>query len=171
MGGDGFPAGRKLGSADLQLVLLALLEQAPAHGYELIRILEERSGGFYTPSPGMIYPALTYLDEIGHACVTADGNRKRYTLTAEGAAHLTANRPQAEAILVTLARIGARMEGVREAYAGVADGDPQASDALHRARHALKTALLAKMGCAPDEARRVTQILDEATARIAGKPV
>jgi DNA-binding PadR family transcriptional regulator len=166
MGGDGFPAARKLGSADLQLVLLALLEEAPAHGYELIRILEERSGGFYIPSPGMIYPALTYLDEIGHAAVTAEGKRKLYALTPDGAAHLAAHRAQAAAILVTLARIGARMAGVREAYAGVEDADPPAADELHRARHALKAALLARTGCGPAEARRITQILDEAAARI-----
>src|SRR4051812_28966729 len=54
----GMPGGRRLSAADLQLLLLALLEQRPAHGYELIRDLEERSGGFYTPSPGVIYPAL-----------------------------------------------------------------------------------------------------------------
>jgi DNA-binding PadR family transcriptional regulator len=171
MGGDGFPAGRKLGSPDLQLVLLALLERAPAHGYELIRQLEERSGGFYIPSPGMIYPALTYLDEIGHAAVTAEGNRKLYAITPEGAVHLAAHRSQVDAILVALARIASRMDGVREAYAGVADADPQAADELHRARHALKSALMAKMGCAPDEARRIARILDETTARIAEKPV
>jgi DNA-binding PadR family transcriptional regulator len=171
MGGDGFPAGRKLGSADLQLVLLALLAEAPAHGYELIRILEERSGGFYAPSPGMIYPALTYLDEIGHAAVTAEGNRKLYAVTDEGTAHLAAHRTQVDAILVALARIGARMAGVREAYSGVEDIDPQAADELHRARHALKSAMLAKIGCTPNEARRIARILDEATARITEQPL
>ena len=64
-------SGRKLSSNDLQLLLLALLAEKPAHGYELIRALEERSGGAYAPSPGMIYPALTYLEELGHA--EADG--------------------------------------------------------------------------------------------------
>ena len=99
MGGDGVPGGRKLGAAELQLVLLALLAERPAHGYELIRMLEERSGGFYAPSPGMIYPALTYLEEIGHAAVTPEGNRKLYALTEAGRAHLDANREQAELIL------------------------------------------------------------------------
>ena len=171
MGGDGFPVGRKLGSADLQLVLLALLAEAPAHGYELIRILEQRSGGFYTPSPGMIYPALTYLDELGHAAVSADGNRKLYAITEAGTVELQAHRAEVDAILETLARIGARMAGVREAYAGVDDADPQAADEFHRARHALKSALMAKMGCPPAEARRITQILEAATAQIVGKPV
>ena len=51
MGGDGFPSGRKLGSAELQLVLLALLVEQPAHGYELIKTLEERSNGFLHAQP------------------------------------------------------------------------------------------------------------------------
>ncbi len=166
MGGDGFPGGRKLSSAELQLVLLALLAERPAHGYELIRTLEERSGGFYAPSPGMVYPALTYLDEIGHASVTQEGNRKLYSITDAGRAHLAANQAQAEVILDMLTRIGGRMEQVREAFSGLSDADPQAADDFHRARHALKHALMRKRGCAPDEARRIAQILDRATAEI-----
>jgi DNA-binding PadR family transcriptional regulator len=170
MGGDGFPPARKLSSADLQLVLLALLAEQPAHGYELIKTLEERSGGFYAPSPGMIYPALTYLEEIGHAAVTQDGNRKLYAITAPGQAHLDANRPTVTAILAALARIGSRMAEVREAYQGVGDVDPQASEELHRARHSLKHALMTKMGCTGSEARRIAKILDDAAAAILGEP-
>ena len=169
MGGDGFPGGRRLGSSELQLVLLALLAEQPAHGYELIRLLEERSGGFYAPSPGMIYPALTYLEEIGHAAVTQDGNRKLYALTDAGRAHLQANREQATLILETLVRIGGRMAQVREAFAGVEDADPQAADELHRARHAIKHALMRKRGCSPEEARRIAGILARATAEILGQ--
>src|ERR1700723_824874 len=75
-GGRGFGMGRKLPSADLQLLILQLLAEKPRHGYEIIKALEERSKGFYVPSPGMVYPALTYLEEIGHATVEADGARK-----------------------------------------------------------------------------------------------
>jgi DNA-binding PadR family transcriptional regulator len=168
-GGDGFPAGRKLSAADLQLVLLALLAERPAHGYELIRLLEERSGGFYAPSPGMIYPALTYLEEIGQASVTPDGNRKLYTITAAGRAHLDANRDEATRMLELLSRIGGRMTDVREALVGLADVDPHAADELHRARHAIKHALMRKRGCAPDEARRIAGILERAAAEILGQ--
>src|ERR1700734_3982418 len=101
-GGD-FPGGRKLDAIDIQLVILALLAEQPAHGYELIKTLEERSGGFYTPSPGVIYPALTYLHEIGHSSVEQQGTRKLYSITPEGKAHLEANRANAEAILEALA--------------------------------------------------------------------
>jgi DNA-binding PadR family transcriptional regulator len=169
MGGDGVPPGRKLSTAELQLVLLSLLSEQPAHGYELIRILEERSGGFYTPSPGMIYPALTYLDEIGHAVATADGNRKLYAITESGRAHLAANKDQADMILTALARIGGRMADIREAFSGLQDADPQASDDLHHARHALKHALYRSRGCSADEARRIARILAAATAEILRK--
>ena len=160
------PGGRKLSSGDLQLVILALLDRQPSHGYELIRAIEERSGGFYVPSPGVIYPALTYLDEIGHAEVEAEGNRKLYRITDAGRAHLAANRASADAILEALGRIGDRMEGVREAFAGMDDLDPASADDLHRARHDLKHALRRKRDMSPAEARRLADILRRATAEI-----
>src|SRR3984885_3967400 len=87
-GRGGFGPGRKLGSAHLQLLLLALLAEKPSHGYELIKAVEERSSGYYSPSPGMVYPALTYLEEIGYASVALEGTRKLYTITDEGRAYL-----------------------------------------------------------------------------------
>jgi len=168
MGGDGMPGGRKLSSADLQLLLRALLEKAPAHGYELIRAVEERSNGFYTPSPGVIYPALTYLEEIGQAAVELDGNRKRYRLTDEGRKYLDANRSIAEAMLDALGRIGGRMQEVREAFAGVQEFDADAGDQLHQARHALKHALMQARGSTPEQVRRITEILQRAAAEIKG---
>jgi DNA-binding PadR family transcriptional regulator len=167
-GDAGIPGGRRFSSADLQLVLLALLAERPSHGYELIRALEEKSNGFYIPSPGVIYPALTYLEEIGHTAVEQDGHRKLYRLTPEGRQHLDANRPQAESMLEVLARIGERMEQVREAYAGLDDADPVAADELHRARHRLKSVLMRTRGCKPDEARRIAEILERATTDILG---
>lgn len=165
-----FPAGRKLSSEELQLVLLALLEQQASHGYELIKMLEEKSGGFYAPSPGMVYPALTFLDEGGLATSTQEGNRKLYSLTPEGKAHLDTNRDHAETILALLARIGSRMSEVREAFDGVDQPGAPANDAFHEARHALKKALMRKRGCPPAELERITQILKQAAADIVGKP-
>ncbi len=86
MGGRAFGMGRKLASVDLQLLILRLLAEKPRHGYEIIKALDERSKGFYVPSPGMVYPALTYLEEIGHATVEADGTRKLYHITEAGKA-------------------------------------------------------------------------------------
>jgi DNA-binding PadR family transcriptional regulator len=129
-------------------------------------MLEERSSGFYAPSPGMVYPALTYLDEIGYAAVIPEGNRKLYSITEAGRGYLTENQALAEGILAALSRIGGRMEQVREAFAGLSDADPEAADDLHGARHALKHALMRMRGCTPDEARRVANILKDATAQI-----
>src|SRR5581483_12085504 len=85
MGGGAFRSGRKLGAADLQLVILALLKEKARHGYEIIKALEERSGGFYVPSPGMVYPALTFLEETGAAIVfESEGSKKLYRITPEG---------------------------------------------------------------------------------------
>lgn len=165
--GGEVPSGRKLSAEELQLVILALLQDSPAHGYEIIRRLEERSNGFYKPSPGMVYPALTYLEEIGQAAVTQEGTRKLYTITEPGSAHLTANKAEADRILDILERIGARMSEVREAFAGLHDLDPEAADGLHKARHLLKTALYARRGCSPVEARRIAAILTRAAADIA----
>jgi DNA-binding PadR family transcriptional regulator len=160
------PGGRKFSSGDLQLVLLALLEERPAHGYELIKALEERSNGFYAPSPGVVYPALTYLEEIGHASVAQEGNRKLYSLTEAGKKYLGENRERAQAMLDVLKRIGERMEQVREAFAGVEDVDPSASDELHRARHRLRSLLMRTRGVRPNDARKIAEILERATAEI-----
>ncbi|MFT9256717.1 MAG: PadR family transcriptional regulator [Acetobacter sp.] len=167
-GGGDFPTSRKFSSEELQLLLLALLAERPAHGYELIRQLEEKSGGFYAPSPGMIYPALTYLDEIGQAVSTPEGNRKLYTLTETGSAYLQANRARVDAILDTLARIGSRMSEVRDAFAGVDATDPQAADEIHQARRTIKQALMSKRSCSAEEARRIADILNRAAKDILG---
>ncbi|MDN4982733.1 PadR family transcriptional regulator [Bradyrhizobium arachidis] len=168
-GGDDFPGARRLSSQDLQLVILALLADKPAHGYELIKIIEERSEGFYTPSPGVIYPALTYLEEVGNANVAQDGGRKLYSITPQGEAYLAEQRGTADAILQALSRIGRRMDEVREAFAGVSDLDADASDELHRARHNLKRALRTKHGSDSAEARRIAGVLERAAAEIMGK--
>ena len=73
MGGSGFRAGRMLSAADLQLIIMALLAEKPSHGYEIIKAIQERTSGSYSPSPGMVYPALTFLEDLGHARVEADG--------------------------------------------------------------------------------------------------
>jgi len=167
-GGD-FPARRTLDSSDLQVVILALLAEHPAHGYELMGTMEERSGGFYVPSPGVIYPALAYLGEIGYASVEHEGSRKLYSITPEGRAYHASHQASADAILDALSRIRGRMDDVREAFAGVSDFDSGASDEVHRARHALKDALRRKRGCDPKEARRIAEILNRATADILSK--
>ena len=166
--GDEIMSRRKFEAVDLQLVILAFLADRSAHGYELIKTIEERSSGFYTPSPGVIYPALTYLSEVGHASVEQAGTRKLYSITAEGKSFLATNRADADAILDALSRIGSRMDEVRDAFAGVGDSDSGA-DEIYNARLALREAIRRKRGCDPKEARRIVEIINRATADILSK--
>jgi DNA-binding PadR family transcriptional regulator len=166
MGGKAFMAGRRLASGDLQLVLLALLAERPSHGYELIKALEERSGGFYSPSPGMVYPALTWLEEVGYASVAAEGTKKLYSITDSGRTYLGENREAAETMLRQLEFIGRKMGRVREIFGGL--DDDEESD-LGAARRELRAALREKHGVSSGEKQRVAQILREAAARIRGK--
>ena len=65
-----------LASGDLQLIILALLSEKPRHGYEIIKQVEEHSSGAYTPSPGMVYPALTSLEEMGYGSFSVRGRQE-----------------------------------------------------------------------------------------------
>jgi DNA-binding PadR family transcriptional regulator len=163
-GGRGFGMGRKLASADLQLLILGLLNEKPSHGYEIIKALDERSNGFYVPSPGMIYPALTYLEEIGYATIEAVGTRKQYHITDSGKQHLESNRSSAEALFTQFSRVGERMERLRRALD--ADDTGEDSSALHRAKRDLKVALLKKSRSPREEQQRIAEILVRATAEI-----
>jgi DNA-binding PadR family transcriptional regulator len=180
---DSFNRGRKLGSTDLQLLLLALLAERPSHGYELIKALDDRSNGYYVPSPGMVYPALTYLEEIGYASVEAQGTKKLYSITETGLTHLESQRASVDALLEQLAWIGRRMEEMRRAMAGRADDTvdfdaPQAfrgrgrhgagSSEVRAARRSLKSALIEKSGATAAEQRRIAEILERAAAEIRG---
>jgi DNA-binding PadR family transcriptional regulator len=175
LGGRGFGAGRKLASADLQLLILKLLDEKSRHGYEIIKELEERSKGFYIPSPGMVYPALTYLEELGHATVAADGARKLYSITKSGKEYLSKHLAAAEALVAQFERVGERMDRVRQALGAEETGEelghrPErgGSRELHRARRDLKLALLAKWHSSPEEQQRIAAILARAAAEIAG---
>ena len=82
-GGRGGPEARLFGHGDLRLVIVALLAEKPRYGYDIIKALEERVGGGYSPSPGVVYPTLTLLEEMGHAVVSEERpGRKLYTLSA-----------------------------------------------------------------------------------------
>ncbi|WP_374440863.1 PadR family transcriptional regulator [Stella sp.] len=98
---------RALDSGDLRLVLLHLLEGEARHGYDLIREIETRTGGAYAPSPGVVYPTLSVLDELGHiAEARTEGTRRSFSLTEDGRAHLDAHRAEAEAALARLDALG-----------------------------------------------------------------
>src|SRR5258708_7077913 len=177
LGWHGFRAGRKLGGDDLQLVILALLDEKPSHGYEIIKALEERSGGFYAPSPGMVYPALTYLEELGYASVEAEGAKKLYRISEEGRAYLEQNRGAVDAIFAQLAWVGAKMEHVRRAFSG--DDEARSSEGddaprgwgaeLREARRGLRGAPGKLNDASAVEQRRVAEIPERAAREIRGK--
>lgn len=109
--------GRMLASGDLRVLVLHLIAQQPRHGYDLIKAIEEMSEGFYSPSPGVIYPALTYLEEAGFTTSSPDGNKKLYTITEEGKAHLADNRAVIEATVNTLSKVGSKARHMQERMA------------------------------------------------------
>jgi len=137
---------------DLRFILLSMIAAKPAHGYDLIRALEDRMGGGYSPSPGVIYPTLTMLEEQGFAQVAAQEGKKLYTATAEGEAFLKANQTAVDAIQ-------ARIDAVARERSVVPD--PR----IIRAIENLKTALRLRLagGPIPDErVRAIAAAIDAA---------
>jgi DNA-binding PadR family transcriptional regulator len=112
-GGDMLRAGRMLVQGDLRLLALALIAEQPRHGYEIIKVLEEKTAGWYSPSPGIVYPTLTYLEEVGYVTAQTEGAKKLYTITEEGRAHLEENRDFVDAVLARLAGVGEKLGRMR----------------------------------------------------------
>jgi DNA-binding PadR family transcriptional regulator len=144
------------GHGDLKLLLLALIEQQPRHGYEMIRMIEDMFHGHYTPSPGAVYPTLNMLEDMGHAEVAlAQGNRKLYSITEAGREFLDENREAVEA-MTERTRHSARMAAKMSA--------PMA---VRKAMHALKHALLMRSEWDKAETQRVADVLERAAREIA----
>ena len=97
-GGPGFGQGRVFGKGDLKYVILDLLQARPAHGYEVIRALEERFRGFYSPSPGSVYPTLQLLEDLGYVRSDQQNGKKVYSITDEGRKFLEENRQSVDDI-------------------------------------------------------------------------
>jgi DNA-binding PadR family transcriptional regulator len=125
---------------DLRFILLSMIATKPAHGYDLIKALEERMGGGYSPSPGAIYPTLTMLEEQSFARITAEDGKKLYQATAEGEAFLKANQASLDAIQ-------ARIDGIARERSVVPD--PRIIRAIENLRTALRLRLA--NGPIPDE--------------------
>lgn len=156
-GHGGRGGGRVFGPGDLRLVLLALIQEKPRHGYELIKELEQKFGGGYAPSPGSIYPTLTLLEELGHVrAVTSEGTKRLFEITAEGEAYLRENHAALHSAM-------ARMDMVARAVAG----ETPPLD-LHHAMHTLKASLQFHRGSwDAKETERVRTIIERAAEAIA----
>jgi DNA-binding PadR family transcriptional regulator len=176
-GGRGMRTTRMLSSSDLQLVVLHLLEDKPQHGYEIIKAFEERSHGIYIPSPGMIYPALTYLEDVSYLRSEVQGSKKVYSLTDPGMAYISENRALAAEILNRLEGLGLKMARMQEYYEenepdpGGFDLDAQGHHRswkmeLHEIRRELRAILRAKSDADQEEKQRVKAILKGAILEI-----
>jgi DNA-binding PadR family transcriptional regulator len=189
--GGNVRVGRMLASGDLRLVALYFIDQQPRHGYDLIKAVEERSNGVYSPSPGIVYPALTFLEEAGYVTSSADGNKKLYAITDEGKSHLEENRESVASTLDFLAKTGEQMNRFREFVradwpfgTGPEDGnvpphwgersERQESDQpmrdaipeLEAARKALKQALKKARKGSDEQQQRAADILRRAAAQV-----
>jgi len=155
-GGFGGDRERLFDSGELRLVILALVAEKPSYGYEIIKAIEERLSGGYAPSPGVVYPTLTLLEEEGYATVsTAEGSKKLYTVTDQGAEYLKTNRATVKAIFGRIEQAGKAFGRGRS---------PQIMRAVANLMFALK--MRAGQGhLSPEQTRKIAEAID-AAARV-----
>jgi DNA-binding PadR family transcriptional regulator len=139
-------------------VLLALIAEQPRHGYELIKEIEQRFGGAYAPSPGSVYPTLTWLEELGYVRATAsEGAKRLFEITDEGRAFLTENKAAVDGVMDRMGLAARAMTG------------HAAPDVIYQAMHTLKAALrFHRTGWSASEIKRVQRILERAAQEISG---
>ncbi len=147
---------RMFEQGDLKYVILQLLSEKPRHGYEIIKALEDRLGGAYSPSPGAVYPTLTMLEDLGYARgTTEESGKKIYEITTEGRAYLEANKGAVDEIFDRIAGFatsffGPQMVEVHQAFKSVA-----------RATYATATRLKD-----PAQLHRIREILEKAASEV-----
>ena len=154
---EGGRRGRMFDGSELRFVILRLIADEPRHGYDVIRAIEAMTAGAYAPSPGVVYPTLTLLDEMGQIEEQAsEGAKKRFAATQAGKAFLAENTEQVEALMARLRQLGEHRERV--------DGAP-----IRRAMGNLKVAVGQRFsrGAFTDETMHdVAALLDEVAQKI-----
>ena len=155
-GRGGGRRGRVFDHGDLRLVMLQLIADKPRHGYEIIKAIEDLVGGAYSPSPGVVYPTLTMLEELGHVTMTEQDGKKLHALTDQGRAYLAENRAAIDALQARMAEIAAAR----------ADTPPPT---VIRAIENLKLALRLRQKTGPlsdEQMQKIVAALDAATVAI-----
>lgn len=159
----GHPGGHRRGGGhrrlfdygELRLLVLALIAEEPRHGYELIKAIEDRFAGSYSPSPGVIYPTLSWLEDMGYSTMSVEaGGRKRHSVTPEGEAFLMANKALTDELMT-------------RARSGMARGFAPAP--VVRAMENLKTALRLRMRDSeidPETAQKIAAAIDAAALAV-----
>ncbi|MGN6460874.1 MAG: PadR family transcriptional regulator [Pseudolabrys sp.] len=171
-GGDGsdemMHAGRLMAQGDLRLIVLALIAEQPRHGYDLIKVIEEKTADWYSPSPGIVYPTLTFLEEAGYVTSQPDGAKKLYTVTIEGNAYLAENRALVDAGLQRLTMIGEKARRIRERMRNEEGDDdrPRVPHMVRAALHNLRDAAAERLGNDPDAEAKITEILVRAAGEL-----
>jgi DNA-binding PadR family transcriptional regulator len=148
---------RLFDSGDIRFVVLKLLAEQPSYGYQLMKTMEERLGGGYTPSAGVIYPTLTMLEEEGLAAVTtSEANRKVYSVTPQGLEYLAANKDRVDELFERLEETG---RGYRHGR----------SPELMKAMHNLRGAIMARVfrgNATPEQVQKITEAVNAAAKAI-----
>ncbi len=148
---------RVLDSNELRLVLLKLIADQPRHGYELMRAVEDLTGGDYMPSPGLVYPTITMLQEMGHIDEAgSDGPRKAFAATADGTEQLASRKEEVDALFARLSALGDARERT--------DGSP-----VYRAMQNLRMVLINKLqrdNVKGETIHEVAGLIDEAARKI-----
>lgn len=152
---------RRISADELQLIVLALLAQQPYHGYQLIKKLEFFSSGFYSPSPGMIYPVLTFLEESDLTTVSMEGMKKLYTITKAGHAMLEENRERVNTLLDWIEQTGKHLKHMHDSYAEDM-ADSAMDNPLRELLHKLKLTVRSRRFADTKEKDRVIAILKQA---------
>ena len=165
-GGDVIRAGRMLAQGDLRLLALTLIAEQPRHGYEIIKLIEEKTGGWYSPSPGVVYPTLTFLEEAGYVTVEADGAKKLYTITEAGQAYIEENRAIVDAIIGRLFAIGEKMSRMNRHFGGDRDRDSRLPSLVQAAIDNLREATEQTLQADREADTRIVEILARAAAEI-----
>ena len=148
--------GRFLEHGDLRFVVLALIAEQPRHGYELIKELEDRTGGAYRPSPGVIYPTLALLEDEGFIRpIIGEAGRKLYEATDAGREALSANQAGVDAVFGRMA----------EAAEGADSTRPRIARAMSNLSMALGQRL-SRRPITPEEIDRVVAMIDDMAVAI-----
>jgi len=157
-------ARRMLAQGDLRLVALALIAEAPRHGYEIIKLLEEKTSDWYSPSPGIVYPTLTYLEEAGYVTASTEGSKKLYTITDEGRAYLDSNRDLVDVVLDRLTALGERVNRWRRAARGDREERRELPPLVEAALDHLRATLGKRLQSDADAEAKLVEILARADA-------
>ena len=155
-------ARRMLAQGDLRLIALALIAEQPRHGYQIIKLLEDKTAGWYSPSPGIVYPTLTYLEETGYVTAQAEGAKKLYSITPEGRAHLEENRDFVDAVLERFATIGEKLSRMRRREERDDERSNSGPPLVRAALDNLREAALKRLHDEPEAEPKVVELLARA---------